>query len=171
MTLIKTAPARRFVATVAAAATALALMTAGAMPARASTETDNFAKAIAALAAIAIIGSAINDSNRKNKAVAPQPRRDSDRYDRDGRYNRDNRHDRRQQARILPQECAVEVRSRRRSQTLYVGRCLNRNGVTRQLPQQCATQVYLRNRPVTAYDEACLRDAGFRTEGPRRRRD
>ena len=155
MTLLKTTPARRFVAALAAAATAMALMTAAAVPARASTESDNFAKAIAALAAIAIIGSTINDNNRRGKVVSPrQPDRD----------------DHRSRVQTLPEQCAVEIRGNRRNQTLYVERCLRRSGIDRRLPQQCATTVNLRGRSVTAFPENCLLNAGFRTEGGSRRR-
>jgi len=170
MTRIKPTAARSVIATVAAAATALALMTASAMPARANTGTDNMAKAIAALAAIGIIGSAFNNTKRQDQVVAPRRHDHRDVNDRGIRYNRDDRYDRRDQSRVLPQECAVEVRRHRHSKTLYVKRCLRRNGINRHLPQQCATRVYLRNRPMTAYSERCLQGAGFRTEDTRRRR-
>jgi hypothetical protein len=150
-------PARRFIAAVAAAATALALMTAAAVPARASPESDDFAKALAAIAAIAIIGNSIS-KNDKGK-VESKKRKPDVQYGQRSRRNV-----------VLPHECAVQVRSRRGNSTLYVERCLRRNGVDNRLPQRCATQVNLRNRNVTAYSAECLSNAGFRTERSRRHR-
>lgn len=165
MTLIKSIPARRLAATVAAAATALALMTATAVPARASTESDSIARLIAALAAVAVLGNTLNDNDRRGQVVAPsQPARGNDRG---GRADHDNR---RERVQVLPQACAIEISGRRHSNTVYVERCLRRSGIEGRLPQQCATRVYLRNRPASAFGENCLRDAGFRVEGDRRRR-
>lgn len=159
MTFLKTPAVRRFTATVAAAATALALMTAAAVPARAGQNGDDLAKALAAVAAIAIIGSAINDRNdnhRRPARVVEPPRRDV--YD----HHRDRR------ATVLPAQCAVQVRGYRISETVYPERCLRRAGVDRRLPERCEVSLQGRGRDRTAYEENCLLNAGFRNQGRRR---
>jgi hypothetical protein len=172
MALLKTTPFRRFANTVAIAATALALMTAAsAVPARADMRGDDYARAIAALAVIGIIGAAINDNKRddhsKAKVYDTRPRVYGER-DRDQRHDRrdDRRDDRR--ATVLPQDCAVEIRGNRHNSTVYLERCLRRSGIDNRLPNACALDVKMRGRTVTAYRENCLERAGFRTRGYRR---
>ena len=178
MTVISSASIRRFIATIAAGATAFALMTAAAaVPARAS-GSDDLAKALAAVAAIAIIGAAVND-NRKDKAKVhaqhqfPQQmhRRDRD-VDRWGAPDR-RHHDKpsrgyKARAVTLPANCAVEVGGRHGVQTAYIGRCLQRSGIERNLPRRCEMPVRLRGKRTTAYDEGCMIGAGFRVQGRQR---
>ncbi|MDZ4096030.1 MAG: hypothetical protein U1D35_14115 [Paracoccaceae bacterium] len=84
---------KRFVTTVAAAATALGLMTAAAMPAKAG--NDDVAKVLAGIAAIAIIGSIIdNDHKRDNRARDRVSRNDYPPYYDTQRYNNDHARDR-----------------------------------------------------------------------------
>lgn len=64
---------RRFVATLAATATALGLMTAAALPARAETDGADVAKWIAGLAVLAIIADAVEDDRKKSARPAPVP--------------------------------------------------------------------------------------------------
>lgn len=173
MTVISSASMRRFIATLAAGATAFALMTAAAaVPARAS-GSDDLAKALAAVAAIAIIGAAVND-NRKDKAKAhvphhpPQPihgrYRDALRPSDHGRHHRGDRF----RAITLPANCAVEMGGRHGPQTAYLARCLDRAGIDRNLPRRCEIPVRLRGQRTTAYDEGCLIGAGFRVQGRHR---
>jgi hypothetical protein len=173
MALLKTTPFRRFANTVAIAATALALMTAAsAVPARADMRGDDYARAIAALAVIGIIGAAINDNKRDDRSTAKahdtRPRVYHDRDQRDDRRN-DRREDRREDRRatVLPQDCAVEIRGNRHNSTVYLERCLRRSGIDKRLPNACALDVKMRGRIVTAYRENCLERAGFRTRGYR----
>lgn len=169
MALLKTTPFRRFANTVAIAATALALMTAAsAVPARADMRGDDYARAIAALAVIGIIGAAINDNKRDDRNTAKvhdtRPRVYHDRDRREDRRN-DRRDDRR--ATVLPQDCAVEIRGNRNNSTVYLERCLRRSGIDKRLPNACALDVKMRGRIVTAYRENCLERAGFRSRGSR----
>lgn len=164
MAFLKNQSVRRFTATIAATAIALALMTAAAVPARADSRSDDLAKALAAVAAIAIIGSALNDNKRRNAApVVVSPRRGEDYYRYDDR--RDNRWDRR--AQTLPAQCAVEIRGRRHTSVAYLERCLRNSGIDRRLPQSCAIDVRMRGRTTTAYRENCLVDAGYRIRNRR----
>ncbi len=150
---------RRFTATVAAAATAMALLTAAAVPARAGQDSDDFAKAIAALAAIAIIGTAINkkDNDRRPPAHVVNPPKH-------GHYSPP----RNQRASILPAQCAVQIRGRRQSETVYPENCLRRAGIDRRLPQHCEVTIQGRGHGRTAYEENCLLNSGFREQGRRR---
>lgn len=148
MPLITSPAARRFSATVAAAATALALMTAAAVPARA--DSNDAAKALALIATVAIIGKALDDRNKRRDEPVSHPRRGD----------------------VLPRVCAIEIDAGRRSQTVYSGPCLRQEGLRARLPRQCEGSVRMRGRTVPVYGEACMIDAGFRVErGRDHRRD
>ncbi|MGO4906762.1 hypothetical protein ACEN2J_00370 [Pseudorhodobacter sp. W20_MBD10_FR17] len=178
MAFLKTNAARRFTATLAATATAFALMTATAVPALADRQSDDFAKALAAIAAIAIVGSALTEKDDR-RATAPhrphrpqtQPshREPQPRYEAPRRYEEPQRrykepHRNRRDA-VLPAQCAIEVRDRRHISVAYGENCLRRAGVDQRLPRQCEISV---GRGRTAYDENCLLNSGFRTQGRRR---
>jgi hypothetical protein len=147
---------RRFVATLAGAATALALMTATAVPARAAPDGEDLAKALAAIAVIALIAKANEDKGRKSSGS----RDHGDRGDyHDGRG-----------ARVLPAECAIEVdRHGRGDRIVYSERCLRRSGVEGRLPFQCSNEVRVRGRSMTVFPQSCLLNAGFRPERGRSR--
>jgi hypothetical protein len=174
MALLKTPSIRRFAATLAATATALALMTAAAVPARAYTRSDDFAKALAALAAIAIVGSALSDRNddrRDHQVVVPQNPHGKKWSHRRGWDEKERHHQkgyvqRKHRAReiVLPAQCAVEVGGRRYSTVVYPKRCLQRAGIEARLPRQCETYIRSRGRTRTAFDQNCLLNSGFRTQ-------
>ncbi len=148
---------RRFVATLASAATALALMTATAMPVRADPDRDDVAKALAAIAVIALIAKAGEKNNRGDAR-----RRNHDDED-EGRYN--PRHGNR----VLPAECAVRIDQRgRRDRVVYAERCLRQSGVNGRLPYYCSIETRSRGRSVTVFPQSCLEDAGFRIERGRK---
>lgn len=156
MEFLKSPSARRFTATLAATATALALMTAAAVPARADSRGNDFAKALAAVAAIAIVGSALKNNNNSRATEVHQPR-----------YREvPQRHHR---ATVLPARCAVEVRGRRHSSIAYIERCLRRAGIDQRLPRRCEIAIQIRGRDRAAYDQNCLLNSGFRTQGRGRR--
>lgn len=170
MAFFKTNAARRFTATLAATATAFALMTAAAVPARADRQSDDFAKALAAIAAIAIVGSALTDKDDR-RATAPQrPQAQPSHHEPRPRYEEPRRRyeepRRNRRDAVLPGQCAIEVRDRRRrhSSVVYGENCLRRAGVDQRLPRQCEVSI---GRGRTAYDENCLLNAGFRTQGRR----
>lgn len=173
MALLKNPSIRRFTATLAATATALALMTAAAVPARADTRSDDFAKALAALAAIAIVGSALSDRNddrRDHQVIVPQKPHgkkwshrgwdDKEWHHQKGYVKRKHR----SREIVLPAQCAVEIGGRRHSSVVYPKRCLRRAGIEARLPRQCETYIRSRGRTRTAFDQNCLLDSGFRTQ-------
>lgn len=162
MAFQKSPAARRFIATLAATASALALMTAAAIPARADRQSDDFAKALAAIAAIAIVGSAITDGKddqrttvQHNPRFNQTPRGYRHRYAEPQRQRRET---------VLPERCAIEVRSRRNTLVAYTERCLRRAGIDQRLPRQCEVSVGRHGRDRTAYDQNCLLHSGFRTQ-------
>ncbi len=145
---------RRFVATLAGAAVALGAMTAAAVPARAS-DGEDLAKALAAIAAVAIIAKAVE----KDRAAAPRPdpvQVQGWGQGHGGKWDRG--------ARRLPAQCAIEVQGRKRTHVVYSENCLRRAGVEGRLPRYCQQDVRLRGRHVAVFPEDCLLDAGFRRD-------
>jgi hypothetical protein len=169
MAFLKTTTARRFTATLAATATAFALMTAAAVPARADRQSDDFAKAAAAIAAIAIIGSAVNDKGGQRAKAPHHPQPQARHPAPEPRYSEPQRRYSEPQGHrrdaVLPAQCAIEVRDRRHTSIAYGENCLRRAGVDQRLPRQCEISV---GRGRTAFDQNCLLNAGFRTQGRRR---
>lgn len=163
-----------------AAAVALAAVTAGPAPARA--DEKDMLKALAGIAAVAIVAGALSQHNRGAFARSepiPAPRNPgvpawqadhadwqrgwhgsrggNDRWSPDWSYNRDARGGLR-----LPATCAVEIDGRRPT-TLYPDTCLRREGFRAPLPQVCAQEIRSRDWSGRVYDGDCLREAGFRT--------
>lgn len=140
----------RFMATIFAAATMLALMTAAAVPARAA-EQHQYSDAMVALAATAFYGKEMN-------------KQDKERAFRDAYMPR--RHDRRET--VLPARCAVELRGYSQRETVYPARCLRQSGIDRRLPQHCEVVLRGRGHGRIAYEQNCLLQSGFREQGRRR---
>jgi hypothetical protein len=136
----KPTPARRFTAAVAAAAIALAGLTATAVPARA--QNNDAAKILFGLTALAIIGAAIANANQPPPAAHPvhpvRPHRPAPPVH-------------------LPAHC--EIRTGQGS--FYGARCLLRAGYEGPLPQACARDIRTERGWRVVYDGACL------TEGRR----
>lgn len=156
MRLPRTPSGRRFVATLAAAALALAGMTAAATPARA--QGDEFARILFGAVTLAIVGSVIANATQQRPAppappvwhprppvhppvVHPpvvQPRPPVQNW--------------------LPAHCEIRVGGRS-----YFGEtCLMRAGFAQRLPPSCARQVQTHRGWRIAYDGQCLRQAGWR---------
>lgn len=123
-----------------AAATALAMIAASAVPARADRNNDDFVKALAAIAVIALIAKAAKDNKPGNGHPPGQMRR-------------------------VPSVCAIEIGSGRGSVVGYAERCLREEGFNYRLPTGCATNIRIYGRLDKFYPEQCLRNAGFKTRG------
>jgi hypothetical protein len=166
---------KRFTATLVATATALALMTAAAIPARA--DSGDIAKVIAGVATIAIIAKALEKDKAKAEPVHDPRPGNGHGYGHDrprpgqgyghqkprpghgyGRPPRQEAH-----APRLPGVCAFTFDQGRRSNTVYSERCLRREGFEARLPAYCAQDIRLQGRRDRVYDAGCLIDAGFRT--------
>lgn len=174
--IFSAAARRRLVATLAAAATAFALMTAAAaVPARAAPDAEDYAKALAAIAAVAIIAHAARKDGRRHPqpAPAPDPVHGPGWGQPGGHWGHPGQgwghgHGGGWRGRILPAACALEFPGHRGPRTYYAEPCLRRSGVEARLPRACAEQARLRGRVVPVYAERCLVEAGFRPEGHRR---
>lgn len=153
---------RKFIAAISAASLTLSLF-AGAAPARAG--GDDLAKVLAGIAAIAIIGKAIDDSNDRKRAHV-------------SRNSHGNGHGYRQAPRPapkrlarydLPGQCLVKVDVGRNNAVRMFGkRCLKRNfRFSHNLPQACAQRVWTDRGVRRGYNPRCLRQNGYRIAGRR----
>ncbi len=146
---------RKFIALVIS--TAIAITGASALPARAG--TNDVAKVLIGIAAIAIIGNAINDARKpapvtsryyRRPPIAPTPRplpRGVSRY-------------------VLPGKCQFRANTRYGRRTVLGSRCVANNYAhTRSLPGACVTRFWSdrRDRTSVGYSKQCLRRHGYRT--------
>jgi len=150
---------RRLRLCVLSVVTAATVMTATAMPAHADRRSDDFAKALAAIAAIALIANQLQDRDvrpyrppvvqphRPPVVTHPRPQRPHPEPSRRPR---------------VPSVCAIEIEDDYDISRVYGERCLRREGFDYRLPQRCAREVRLQGRDDRIYTERCLRDAGFR---------
>ncbi len=142
---------RKFIALIAATAIAITGFTA---PARAG--GDDVAKALAGLAAVLIIGAAINSSLDNSPAVAapsPSPAPASH-----GHSNAVSRY-------VLPGQCERRIRTDRGYQRVLGANCVARNySYARSLPDKCVSSYWIasRNRLETGYTKSCLQNHGYR---------
>lgn len=144
---------RRTVAIVAAAAMALGLLAGTSVPARA--DSDDLAKALAALAIVGIIASQANQ-NRGNGGNAHR--------------GKDHRHHQPvpvQGRNRIPAVCAIEIAGNAGTATVYGERCLREEGIRARLPDYCARNARIYGQQDRIYSDQCLRDAGFRVGGHR----
>lgn len=139
---------------IAAVVTATVIITGfTAVPARAG--NDDLAKALAGIAALAIIGKVIHDRKDRDQVTrAPQihyqqpikPRPLPDRVSR----------------KALPQQCLRQAETGHGVVRVFGARCLeNSYRFTNQLPQSCALQVHTQRGWRWAYGARCLRDNGY----------
>lgn len=125
-----------FTATLAAAAVALAGFTAA--PARA--DGKDVAKVLAGIAALYIIGKAIDDRKDRRVAPAPQPVR-----------------------RALPLSCVRTVQTRKGEVQMLGQRCINRRVGHVNLPNRCERQIRRYDGGHrTMFKRSCLERHGYR---------
>lgn len=162
---------RKFIALISAAAIAIAAVAATTAPARA--DTQDVAKVLAGLAALAIIGAAINDHNANAPQVVTR-----NPYPKGGYYPRGNyypQHTYRPQPvqprpvppavtrYDLPAQCLSNFNLRRGNVQLYRENCLQNNyRHVNALPNACRIDVRTANDVRRAYDPNCLRSRGYR---------
>lgn len=160
-------PMRRFVTTLIAAAAILGLMTASAVPAHASKSSDDLAKILAGIAAIVIIGKAL-DNDRRDDAVT-RHRRHQQVIEPDWRSRKHYPYSR-YEYRELPRACAFQIVGEHRDRISYSERCLKDKGYHYRLPHNCARNVVIYGRNDRLYSARCLEDAGFHAGRGRRDR-
>jgi hypothetical protein len=174
---------RKFIALVAATSIAVTSLTAA--PAHAKNDT---AKILVGVAALALIGVAISQSNksrRRNRTTRSQPYDNGGIYN-DGGYRDDNIYNdggyrgdddyyddgsftrplpRRVQRKVLPRSCKVQARTRSGRVPAYSGRCLNNNfRYANALPRQCSFRARTTRHGSrhTVYARNCLAQHGYR---------
>lgn len=153
---------RRFIATIAAASIAITAL--GAAPARA--DNKDLARALAAIAGIAIVGKIIHDKKKDKERAAtrkyPAPVYEAPRVrprhveprplPRQVRNNK-----------LLPSQCFRSYDTRQGTVRMFGNRCLQNNfRHANRLPQHCKVRVKTHNGKRTGYQARCLRDAGYR---------
>ena len=140
-------------------------------PARAN--NDDVAGFVAGLAALAIIGIAINESqsNQKEKARKKSKKKKAERHRHQiekqqalARKKANARlHAKKAHRKILPAQCLRVLETRNGTRRGFGARCLNRFGKsTAALPQYCKSTIRSRGQVRTLYMARCLKNAGFR---------
>jgi len=136
---------RKFIALILA--TAMAVTGISALPARADPDTNRL---IAGIAALALIGVAIQKSRKRDVAVAnpiPRPR---------PQHTRVSRFD-------LPGQCLRNRSVNGRPRSLFGPGCLRKNyAFNEALPDICRFTYWTENRKRAGYDPRCLRERGYR---------
>ena len=153
---------RQFIAIVVT--TAVAITGISAAPARAG--QDDVAKALAALAGLAVLGVVIHNARDDDKK-ARRPVTDR-RYGPDDRFREEARvgvgswpHPRRVDRKLLPQQCLRKVKGKDGRLHVFGQRCLKRNyRYAKKLPRKCVRR-YLTERGVrSGYEARCLSRRG-----------
>ena len=144
---------RRFIALVVTAT----LVITGATASSARADDYDAARIIAGIAALAIIGKAINDRNDRKDTVQQhiyraQPQPHLTPRPLPGRVSR----------KVLPAQCVQIVDTPNRAVRVLGARCLERNyRHANALPRQCARQVQTNRGLRWAYGAPCLRRNGY----------
>ena len=147
-----------------AATTALTLTIASISPAHADGwSNEDTGKLIFGLAAIAVIGAALDARDRReDREERATPARQGINTNRSWSDLNDREEAAQDARRALPASCLRWVETRYGHQRLLGQRCLERNyDRVAHLPARCAVRLYSDNGPRNGFDPHCLRDAGF----------
>ena len=149
---------RTFIAAILAAALAITGMTS--VPARAG--DDDIAKWIAGVAALAIIGAAIADKNKKDDRVVT--RNQGYGYNQ-GHGHGHGKHQNKQRF-FLPGQCMANAQTRSGHVRGYDRQCLLKNYAHfNSLPHDCAVRAWGEHRGRVLYHGRCLQQYGYRVAG------
>lgn len=153
--------------TAAIAALAMIGATVTSAPARAA-EGDDLARALAAIAALAIIAKAIDDRDDRPAYRPPvhpphvPPHVPPHRPPYWPPHHPPHPHPPYHDIRVLPGSCRVAVVAPdRRREVYYLGDCLRRAGLY-DLPRVCASEVRMNGTRSLVYRDRCLFDRGYR---------
>lgn len=149
---------RKITTTIAAAAVALTSLSVA--PARA--DSDDAARALAALLGLVVIGKIIHDSNDDDEVVTR--RRPADPVLRPHRRTVEPRPlPRRVHRKLLPQECFRSFDTRDGRVRMFGRKCLEkRYDRVDRLPRRCARQIETYRGTRVGYEARCLRRKGYR---------
>ncbi|MEL6840058.1 MAG: hypothetical protein AAFP85_12255 [Pseudomonadota bacterium] len=140
----------------------VALSLAVATPASAQgIDREDLGKLIIGLAAVAVIGAAIEENRDRDSSTKAHDSHDWSGINRNNDWSSLNRSNRR----VLPRECFRRVETRFGTQRMFGQRCLQRNyRHYHSLPGRCAVRVYTDNGPRRGFDPLCLREQGYRAD-------
>ncbi len=150
--------------------TALSLTLAAAVPAQAQgMNREDVGKLLIGLAAVAVIGAAIEENRDRNsdRSTPVHDRHDWNGINRNNDWSDLNRQhsSNRDRHRALPHGCLRTVETRFGNQRMFGKRCLERNyRHVNSLPDRCAVRIYTNDGPRRGFDPLCLREQGFRTD-------
>lgn len=161
---------RKFISLVLAAAVAVTGLAAA--PARA--DEKDFARALAGIAALAIIAKALDEKSDRDRARRDDAYRQRETIPRDnhvgrgyGYGHRDDRlHPRplpdRVSRKTLPGQCLFSVNTRKGERYVFGKRCLNHSYAhAHQLPRSCETRLRGEGKGRDVYSAGCLREHGY----------
>ena len=139
---------------VIAGVTALSLTFATAVPAQANgIDRDDAGKVIFGLVALAVLGAAIENNNRRDSQ--PEVTRDPTPQHPINLGNQQR----------LPQSCVRRIETRYGEHRMLLRRCLQRSDIrVRDLPNRCEVRLFTDDGPRNGFDPACLRQAGYRID-------
>lgn len=127
-------------------------------------DREDMGKLLIGLAAVAVIGAAIEENRDRNESTRVHDNHNQYNW---GRINRGNDWSNlnRSNRRVLPRECFRRVETRFGTQRMFGQRCLERNyRHVNSLPGRCAVRVYTDNGPRRGFDPLCLREQGYRAD-------
>ena len=136
-------------------------------------DRDDVGKLLFGLAAIAVIGKAIEQNRERDRDRDRNRSTQVHQTPQSGGINRNNSWsdlNREHQTtnngrRALPHACLRTVETRFGNQRLFGQRCLERNYChVNRLPERCAVRVYTNDGPRRGFDPLCLREQGFRSD-------
>lgn len=155
---------RKFIALIVSTAIAITGLGLAAQPARA----DETTRVLAGIAALALIGAAIRDAQRKDRVVTrqqtiysgptyqPPAPRNHVHAKRRPAYGQHVRRD-------LPNSCILPMPANRNGQVVVGEICLQRNAVnTAELPSNCRVSFWNGRKWRSGYDSTCLYNRGYR---------
>ncbi len=152
--------------------TALSLTLASTTPLQAQgLDREDVGKLLIGLAAVAVIGAAIEENRDRNKDRNRSTQvHDTPQWNGINRNNNWSDLNRQHQSnsnarRVLPHACLRTVETRFGHQRIFGQRCLERNyRHVNRLPDRCAVRLYTNDGPRRGYDPLCLREQGYRSD-------
>ena len=154
---------------ITAAITALSVTFAATAPTYAQgADRQDIGKLLIGLAAVAVIGSAIEQNRDRPETTTPvRNHQQWSGINRNNNWSDLNRQQERtrENRRALPYHCLRRIETRFGTQRMFGKRCLENNyRHANRLPGRCAVRVFSSNGPRNGFDPLCLREQGYRTD-------
>ncbi len=143
--------------------TALSLATATPAAAQGLNRED-VGKLLIGLAAVAVIGAAIENNNDNDDATRVHDNNWSG-INRNNDWSRLNQNSTNNRHQTLPSACLRSIETRFGTQRLYGQHCLQQNyRYVNNLPERCEVRIFSSNGPRDGFDPVCLRARGFTSD-------